>query len=111
MARILAPDANRFDGWNSVKGQRGDASIDRWNSANGPRGDASIEQVVRKVLQACGSALEPEFRRPAADNPNAYASVPRFDIGKAARDLKWLPLVALDAGISRLVAWRDAQPR
>ena len=52
----------------------------------------------------------PRFTRVAADNPNAYQSVPRFDISKAERELGWKPLTSLDAGIRRLVAWCDAHP-
>jgi UDP-glucose 4-epimerase len=69
-----------------------------------------VAEVLRRVLDACNSPHRPRFTRVAADNPNAYQSVPRFDISKAERELGWKPLTSLDAGIRRLVAWCDAHP-
>jgi UDP-glucose 4-epimerase len=67
-------------------------------------------EVVREVIRACGSDLEPEFTHPSADNPNVFHSVPRFDVGKARRELGWTPRTPLSEGIRRLVAWSDAHP-
>jgi UDP-glucose 4-epimerase len=70
-----------------------------------PAGD-----VVREVIRACGSTLEPEFMARSADNPNVFHSVPRFSIRKAALELGWEPRTSLVEGIRRLVAWNDMNP-
>jgi len=68
-----------------------------------------VSEVVRLVLQACGSSLQPQYTHAAANNPNAYQSVPRFDISKAKAGLGWMPATPLEVGLRRLVAWFDVQ--
>jgi UDP-glucose 4-epimerase len=67
-----------------------------------------VSEVVRLVLQACGARTQVRYREVANDNPNAYQSVPRFDIAKAGRELGWAPEVPLADGLARMVAWCDA---
>lgn len=67
-----------------------------------------VDEVVRLVLEACGARTQVRYEQVARDNPNAYQSVPRFDIGKAQRELGWEPATPLPQGIGCLVAWCDA---
>lgn len=70
----------------------------------------SVNEVVRLVIEACGARTQVRYQQAVSDNPNAYQSVPRFDIGRAKRDLGWEPTTSLPQGIARLVAWCDAHP-
>lgn len=67
-----------------------------------------VNEVVRLVLHACGSQAQPRYQQVAVANPNAYQSVPRFDITKAREELGWQPSTPLAQGIARMIAWCDA---
>ena len=69
----------------------------------------TFDTLIRAVIKACGSDLQPEFRENAARMKSAAAARNRYAVDKAARVLGWAPQITLEEGLRRLVAWQDAQ--
>jgi UDP-glucose 4-epimerase len=67
----------------------------------------SFETLIRTVLRACGSPLDPVFRDHGRQMKSAIATRSNFSIEKAKRILGWEPEVTLDEGIARLIASFD----
>jgi GDP-L-fucose synthase len=61
----------------------------------------SVNDLVRKIVAASGRALRIEHD---AAQPVIATSL-SLDCGKAKRELGWEPLVPLDEGIARTIAW------
>lgn len=84
---------------------RSEVSGEALNVAAGE--STSYEQLIRTVLDACDSQLEPEFKEESGRLRSAAVTRNRFSIDKADRLLGWKPRVSLREGISRLIAWED----
>lgn len=82
-----------------------DISGDVFTIASGK--PTSFEELIRTVLRACGSTLEPVFRDEAGRLKSAVATKSSFSIEKAARLLGWQPQSSLEDGIRRLVEWSE----
>ena len=80
-----------------------DVSADVFTIASGK--PVSFEELIRAVLRACGSTLEPIFGDHADRLKSAIATKSSFSVEKAARVLGWTPRTSLDEGIRRLVDW------
>lgn len=76
-----------------------------YNIANGR--DTSFNEVVAAILKACGSELTPQYQVDAARVSNPVVTKLGVSIDKARRDLGWEPLVNVEEGMGRLVAWLD----
>ncbi len=74
--------------------------------------ERSIDEAVRRVLEACGSDLEPRREDPRAAFGAGFDEVPRRipDVRKAARVLGWVPRTDLPAGLASTVAWARSHP-
>lgn len=72
--------------------------------------DTTLTRVVELVLRETGAALEPEYREDT--RPVRSSAVPHlnFSRARAARELQWEPLVSMEEGIRRYIAWYKAQP-
>ena len=61
----------------------------------------TVLELVRKILQAMGSRLEPEIRNEA---PNEIREQ-YLSADKARRVLNWKPMFSLEAGLERTIDW------
>ena len=84
-----------------------DASGEAMTIASGSA--TTAEEATRSILNACSSDLEPRFAAPETGVRFTASSTLSYSREKAARVLGWEPLVSLDEGASRLVAWLDEQ--
>jgi CDP-glucose 4,6-dehydratase len=61
----------------------------------------TVADLVRKILAAMGSDLEPEVRNEASNEiRHQYLSA-----AKARQRLGWAPLFTLESGLERTIAW------
>jgi UDP-glucose 4-epimerase len=67
--------------------------------------DTLQEDVVRLVIRACGSDLEPEKRFDDTGLKMPVVEKLAFSRAEAERLLGWVPAVSLKEGIDRLVLW------
>lgn len=72
--------------------------------------DTSQEQVVRLVIEACESDLEPEKRFDGAGLKMPVVARLGFSREAAERVIGWTPQVSIRDGLHRLVRWLDANP-
>ncbi|MBI3991691.1 MAG: NAD-dependent epimerase/dehydratase family protein [Candidatus Lambdaproteobacteria bacterium] len=68
----------------------------------------NINDIVRILLQQCGSKLKPEYGEDTAAVKSAASSDISFSNEKARRLLGWTPQVSIEEGVRRLIAWRRA---
>jgi nucleoside-diphosphate-sugar epimerase len=61
----------------------------------------AIKDLVRQTIAASGRQIEIEFDRNRPTIPYALA----LDCAKARRELDWTPMVDLDSGLRRTIAW------
>jgi CDP-glucose 4,6-dehydratase len=61
----------------------------------------AVIELVRRLLDLMGSALEPEIRSEARHE----ICEQRLDATRARRELGWSPLFPLDEGLRRTIAW------
>jgi CDP-glucose 4,6-dehydratase len=61
----------------------------------------TVLDLVRRILAAMGSALEPEILAEAVHE----IRVQRLDAGRARTELGWQPRFDLDEGLDRTIAW------
>ena len=73
--------------------------------------DTSFNAVAAALLQACKSALQPEYNVDAATVANPVEARRVISREKARRDLGWEPRVDIEEGMRRLVAWLDEDAR
>jgi UDP-glucose 4-epimerase len=71
--------------------------------------DSSLTDVVRTVLKALGSALEPEYRPDTRAVRSAGGTHLGFSRARAETAIGWVPRVTLEDGIRRYVRWLDEQ--
>jgi len=69
---------------------------------------SSYDDVVRKVMDACGVDFPIEHDIKTERIKSATVSGQRFDISKAEKLLNWRPEIDLKEGVRRFVAWRDS---
>jgi UDP-glucose 4-epimerase len=72
--------------------------------------DSTLSDVVRAVLQVCGSKLEPEYRPDTRAVRSAGGTHLGFSRRLAERALGWTPKVSLEDGIRRYVRWLEQHP-
>jgi nucleoside-diphosphate-sugar epimerase len=65
-----------------------------------------VSDLVRTVLQAAGSSLEPEIQ-----NPSAPFEEEHLDNSKAHKLLGWTPRYDLPAGLRETIAWFRDSPQ
>jgi len=73
--------------------------------------DTTHAEVVRTVLAACGSRLEPEYRPDTRAVRSAGGTHLGFSRARIEAELGWTPQVPFAEGVRRYVAWRDAAGR
>ena len=71
--------------------------------------DSTLTQVVRAVLRACGSTLEPEYRPDTRTVRSAGGEHLGFSRAKAEATIGWVPRIGLEEGIGRYIAWLGTQ--
>lgn len=72
-----------------------------FNLGGGPAHTLSLNELVALLERAIGRALDPPYAAWRPGDQRVFVA----DIRKAARMLDWIPRVAPDAGIERLLAW------
>jgi UDP-glucose 4-epimerase len=73
--------------------------------------DTTHSEVVRTVLEACGSSLAPEYRPDTRAVRSAGGTHLGFSRDKIERELGWTPQVPFHEGVRRYIAWREAADR
>lgn len=71
-----------------------------------PNEAVAVSDLVRTVLQAAGSSLQPEIQ-----NPNAPFEEEHLDNTKARKLLGWTPEFDLPAGLRETIAWFSDAPQ
>jgi UDP-glucose 4-epimerase len=70
--------------------------------------DTTHTEVVRTVLDVCGSTLTPEYRPDNRAVRSAGGTHLGFSRAKIERELGWTPRVPFREGVRRYVTWREA---
>lgn len=70
--------------------------------------DVSANRMIAALLDACKSDLKPSYKSDDAKVANPVVSKLGVSRDKARRELGWEPLVDIEEGMRRLVAWLDA---
>ena len=89
----------------NVMAMASDVTGEVFNVASGVA--TNLEQLVALLLKITGSRLEPEYASGGGAVRSTSGSSLDFDIGKAERLLGWAPEVDFEAGLRRLIAWRE----
>ncbi|MDB5379879.1 MAG: NAD-dependent epimerase/dehydratase family protein [Rubritepida sp.] len=71
--------------------------------------DTTHADLVRTILEVCGSEMQPEYREDTRAVRSAGGNHLGFSPTKAEREIGWKPAVSLRDGVARMVAWREKQ--
>ena len=84
-----------------------DVSRESFNVATGK--STSLNRLVEIVTEIVGSDLKPEYRNVEGQVRAASTDVLDVSIEKIVRMLGWQPEVSIEAGIERVIRWRETQ--
>jgi UDP-glucose 4-epimerase len=71
--------------------------------------DTTHADLVRTILEVCGSEMQPEYREDTRAVKSAGGDHLGFSPAKAEKEIGWKPAVSLRDGVARMVAWREKQ--
>jgi UDP-glucose 4-epimerase len=69
--------------------------------------DTTHAELVRTILEACGSEMQPEYREDTRAVRSAGGNHLGFSPAKAEREIGWKAAVSLSDGVARTIAWRE----
>jgi UDP-glucose 4-epimerase len=84
-----------------------DVSRESFNVGTGK--STSLNRLVEIVTGIVGSDLKPEYKNIEGQVRAASSDVLDVSIEKTERMLRWKPEVSIEAGIERVIRWREAQ--
>jgi UDP-glucose 4-epimerase len=84
-----------------------DVSRESFNVATGIA--TSLNKLVEIVQKITATNLEPEYKTPAGKIRAAVSTKLDFSIEKIERMIGWKPQISFEAGIRRLIEWRERE--
>lgn len=93
----------------NVLAMTSDATGEAFNISGGR--ELTTRYLAETIIRLAGASVTPEYREAPASGFRITTDAPfHYDNGKAKRVLGWLPEVAIEEGIGRMIAWRRASP-
>ena len=84
-----------------------DVSRESFNVATGTA--TSLNKLVEIVQKITATNLEPEYKTPAGKIRAAVSTRLDFSIEKIERMIGWKPQISFEAGIRRMIRWREME--
>jgi UDP-glucose 4-epimerase len=84
-----------------------DVSRESFNVATGTA--TSLNKLVEIVQKITATNLEPEYKTPAGKIRAAVSTRLDFSIEKIERMIGWKPQISFEAGIRRMIKWREME--
>ena len=91
----------------NVMAMASDVSGQTFNVVSGVA--TTVKRLVQLLLEITGSKLEPKYANAAGAVQSTTGSELNFSREKIEKMLGWVPQVALEAGLRRLIDWRKAE--
>ena len=84
-----------------------DVSRESFNVATGTA--TTLNTLVEIVQKITGTNLDPEYKTPPGKIRAAVSTKLDFSIEKIERMIGWKPQISFEAGIRRMIKWREEE--